>query len=300
MDIAVLEVAGVVDDISVGNDHLGGRGAVTVQKSVAGLKLEAQSVGGTDDVSTGNCGVAHLVTSAEDVSGSAIGIGKGGRLGPDNSSGLVGLLFSGLSDEEVVVGLLEVEFGDTQSVDSVLETGSEVRNESVGIVKSRVGLLVGILGNGELGLSSIIDLNSKVKGVSGSIHDEVSLLFLVKSVTEDLLGIFVGLEGEVIDVLSVEGSSESSFGVLGSLAGLCLSIDEDVVGLLKVFSGNVELLLGSFEVILGDGDDLPVVVDVGGCQLNNLVGSFKDFMSLGFGILGLLSVGSRLADLGRG
>jgi hypothetical protein len=115
-----------------------------------------------------------------------------------------------------------------------------------------------------------------------------------------LLGIFVGLESEVIDVLGVEGSSESSFGVLGSLAGLCLSIDEDVVGLLKVLSGNVELLLGSFEVILGDGDDLPVVVDVGGCQLNNLVGSFKDFMSLGFGILGLLSVGSRLADLGRG
>ena len=57
-------------------------------------------------------------------------------MGLHDGGGLVGLLLSGLGNEEVVVGLLEVEFGDSQSVHGVLELGSEFGDEEVGVVKS--------------------------------------------------------------------------------------------------------------------------------------------------------------------
>lgn len=210
------------------------------------------------------------------------------------------MFFSGLSNEEVVVGLLKVELGNTESVHGVLETGSEAGNKGVGVVKSRVRFLVGVLSDSQFSLGSIVDLNGKVESVSGSIDNKVSLLFLVQSVTEDLFGVFVGLEGKVVDVLSVEGSSKGSLGVLGGLAGLGLSVDENVVGFFESLSGKVEFLLGGVEVILGKSNNFSVVVDVGGGQLNNFVSSLKDGMSFGFSILSSFSGSSSFSNFSGG
>jgi len=107
-------------------------------------------------------------------------------------------------------------------------------------------------------------LSSKVESVSGSIDHQIGLLLLVQSITEDLFGVFVSFEGKIVDILSIKSSSQSSFGILGSLTGLSLSIDENIVGFFKLLSSDVEFLLSSFKVILGKSNNLSLVVDVSG------------------------------------
>jgi len=174
------------------------------------------------------------------------------------------LLFSGLSNKQVVVCLLKIKFGCALSIHGILKTSSEVRNQSIGVIKGGVGFLVGILSDGQLSLSSIIHLSSKVESVSGSIDHQIGLLLLVQSITEDLFGVFVSFEGKIVDILSIKSSSQSSFGILGSLTGLSLSIDENIVGFFKLLRSDVEFLLSSFKVILGKINNLSLVVDVSG------------------------------------
>ena len=199
-----------------------------------------------------------------------------------NSGGLISLFFSGLSNEEVVIGLLEVEFGNSESVHGVLEFSSKFGDQEVGVIKGRVRFLVNIVSNGEISLSLIIDLSGQVKGVSGSIHNKVGLSFLVKSLGKDFLGIFVGAESKVVNILSIESSGKGSLGILSSLAGLGFSVDEDVVGFLEFLSCNVENFLSVFKIFFGNSDNFSLVVDVGDGKSDNLVSSFEDFMSFCF------------------
>ena len=104
----------------------------------------------------------------------------------------------------------------------------------------------------------------------------------IKSLGKDFLGIFVGAEGKVVDVLGVKSSSEGGFGILSGLAGLCLSIDEDVIGFLEFLSGDVENFLGVFKIFLGNCDDSSLVVDIADGKSDNFVGGFKDFVSFCF------------------
>ena len=199
-----------------------------------------------------------------------------------NSGGLISLFFSGLSNEEVVISLLEVEFGNSESVHGVLEFSSKFGDQEVGVIKGRVRFLVNIVSNGEISLSLIIDLGGQVEGVSGSIHNKVGLSFLVKSLGKDFLCIFVGAESKVVNILSIESSGKGSLGILSSLAGLGFSVDEDVVGFLEFLSCNVENFLSVFKIFFGNSDNFSLVVDVGDGKSNHLVSSFEDFMSFCF------------------
>ena len=123
---------------------------------------------------------------------------------------------------------------------------------------------------------------------------------LVNSSGEDLLGIFVGLESKVVDVLGIQSSSQASLGVLGGLAGLGFSVDEDVVGFLESLGGSVEDFLGILKVILGSSNIFPFIVDVGHGEPDNFVGGLKDIVSFGLESISLGSSGSSFVDLGLG
>ena len=298
MNVSVLEVANVLDNISVSDCDLLGGGAGSVEEGVAGLQFEAVFVVGSNDVGSDDGGVVVLVAASEDVGGAGVGVGEGGGLGLHDGGGLVGLLLSGLGNEEVVVGLLEVEFGDSQSVHGVLELGSEFGDEEVGVVEGGVHFSVDIHGNFVGGLGFIVDLDGQVEGVSCGIDDKVGLGLLVKGSGKDLFGALVCFEGKVVDILGVEGSCEGGLGVLSGLAGLGFSIDEDIVGFLEFLSPEVEDFLSIFKISLGNGHNFPLVVDVGDGQSHDFVSDLKDLMGFGLGGISSGSLSGSCGDLG--
>ena len=154
------------------------------------------------------------------------------------------------------------------------------------------------MSNGEISLSFIIDLSGQVKSVSCGIHNKVSLNFFVKSLGKDFLGIFIGVESKIVDILSIKSSGKSSFSVLSCLAGLRFSIDEDIVGFLEFLSGNVENFLGVFKVFLGNSDNFSLVVDVADGKSDNFMSSFKNFVSFCFSSISFSSVSSSGVDFG--
>jgi hypothetical protein len=160
-----------------------------------------------------------------------------------DSSSLVGLLFAGLGNKEVVVCLLQVELSSSEVGISLVAFGREVGNYVVGVTQGGVGLVVCILGGGEFSLGIIVDLGGQVKGVSSSINNIVGLLKLILGSAKSLLGSTVGVECQIVDILGIQSSSNGSLGVLGSLRALGLSIDEDVVGLLEVLICFIESIL---------------------------------------------------------
>lgn len=279
LQVTALNVSSVVDHSAVGDDASRSC-AVAEEQGVARSQPVAEGVVRLDDVSSDHSGESTLVAPLENIGSSRIGVRQGRRLQSHDGSGLVSLFLAGLGNEQVVIGLLKVEFGNSERGSSILELSSESRDQSVGIVESRVGPLVEILGGGEFSLGLVVDLGGEVEGVPGGIHNHVGLLLLVKSVAEDLLGSGVGVEGEVVDVLGVQGSSESSFGVLGGLAGLGLSVDEDVIGFSEDLRSAVKLFLSIAKVVLCTGNNSESVVYVGSGQLNDLLGSFQNVLGL--------------------
>ena len=111
------------------------------------------------------------------------------------------------------------------------------------------------MSNCQVSLSFIIDLSGQVKSISCSIDNEVGLSLFVKSLGKDFLGIFVGGESKVVNILSIESSGKSSLGILSSLTGLSFGIDEDVISLFEFLGGNVENFLCVLKILLCDGNN---------------------------------------------
>lgn len=238
-----------------------------------------------------------MFATTEDVSRGRFGVGKGRRLSAHNGSSFVGLLFSGLGHEKVVVGLDQVELSHSQLGTRILQLTSEVRDQGVGVVKSRESVLVFILGGGEVGEGSVVDLGGQVEGISCSIDHQVGLGLLIEGVGEYLLCVGVGVECQIVDILGVQGSSQSSLGILGSLTGLGFSVDEGIVGSTELVGSNLKLLLGRLEIVFGVSHNTKSVVHISSSQFNNLIGSLEDFVSAGRNSISSGSVSSGLLDL---
>lgn len=110
MDVAVFQVSHIGNHVAIAAADVF-LGAVSEKQGVSGVQGEAELVCCCNSCSSRNTGVGQLVAACKDVGRVGASCRKGGALGLDDGSSLVSLLLFGLGNEQVVVGLHEVEFG---------------------------------------------------------------------------------------------------------------------------------------------------------------------------------------------
>lgn len=144
MHVSVLDVSSVGDHVPL--SHRGVTlGAAAEHQGMSRGQLVAVFVGIVNEGTSADGGVGLLLAAGEDVGAGGVFSGESGRLDTDDFSGLVGLFLTGLSDKKIIVGLLQVEFRDSELVRCIIEALLELGDHCVRVVESRVCLYICIL-----------------------------------------------------------------------------------------------------------------------------------------------------------
>ena len=177
-------------------------GAGAVDYHMSWLQFEGQGFGLLDGGCACYGGVGVRVAALE--WGGGLGIfGKGWGLKGYDCGCFVSLLFGSLCNEEVVLGLLQLELRSSKLLLGFLQLLADANGVVQNLVEDAGNFQINIVYFLEVGLGVIVEWGGNLNLVACGLYNQVGFCFFVELIREDFFCYMVGLEGEIVSVVGI-------------------------------------------------------------------------------------------------